>query len=81
MAGGPQADEATWMGPVGNASFCGDSEGSREELKGLIAQRQQFLQKFSNSRFAPRARQEIVDAEAQLNRRLSPEGSGRIRRN
>jgi hypothetical protein len=34
----PEADEATWMGPMGNASFCGDSEGSAEELKEFIAQ-------------------------------------------
>jgi hypothetical protein len=63
---GPEADEATWMGPTGNGSFCGDSEGSADELKAFIAQRTQFLQKFPNSRFAAQAKQDITDAQAQL---------------
>ena len=63
---GPEADVATWMGPVGNASFCGDSEGSAEELKAFIAQRQQFLKKFPNSRFEQQAKQQIADMQAQL---------------
>ena len=67
---GPEADEATWMGPVGNASFCGDFEGSAEELKGFIAQRKQFLQQFANSRFAGRAKQDIAEAQAQLEQAL-----------
>jgi len=67
---GPEADEATWMGPVGSASFCGDSEGSAEELKEFIAQRKQFLQKFPNSRFAAQAKQDIAEAQAQLEQAL-----------
>ena len=63
---GPEADEATWMGPIGNASFCGDSEGSAEELKQFIAQRKQFLQNFPNSRFAAQAKEDITEAQAQL---------------
>jgi hypothetical protein len=31
---------------LGNASYCGDSEGSAEELKDFIAKRKQFLQSF-----------------------------------
>jgi hypothetical protein len=34
------------MRPLGNASYCGDSEGSAEELKDFIAKRKQFLQSF-----------------------------------
>jgi len=67
---GPEADEATWMGPVGNASFCGDSEGSAEELKEFIAPRKQFLQKYPNSRFAGHAKQDIAEAQAQLEQAL-----------
>ena len=63
---GPEADEATWMGPIGNASFCGDSEGSAEELKEFIAQRKKFLQKFPDSRFAAQAKQDVTKAQAQL---------------
>lgn len=63
---GPEADEATWMGPVGNGSFCGDSEGSAEELKEFIAQRKRFLQNFPSSRFAAQARKDITEAQAQL---------------
>src|SRR5262249_13380602 len=33
---GPEADEATWMGPVGHGSYCGDFEGSVEELQETI---------------------------------------------
>jgi hypothetical protein len=68
---GPEADEATWMGPIGNASFCGDSEGSAEELKEFIAQRKQFLQKFPDSRFAAKAKQDVTEAQAQLQEALS----------
>jgi hypothetical protein len=67
---GPEADEATWMGPIGNASFCGDSEGSAEELNEFIAQRKQFLQKFPESRFAAQAKQDVTDAQAQLQEAL-----------
>jgi hypothetical protein len=63
---GSEADEATWMGPLGNAAFCGDSEGSVEELRDFIGHRKQFLQKFPNSRFAAQARQDIKAAQAQL---------------
>src|SRR5438067_821103 len=63
---GPEADEATWMGPMGNASFCGDSEGCPEELKKFTSQRTQFLQKFPNSRFAAQAKQDVITAQAQL---------------
>jgi outer membrane protein assembly factor BamD (BamD/ComL family) len=54
------------MGPIGNASFCGDSEGSAEELKEFIAQRKKFLQKFPDSRFAAQAKQDVTEAQAQL---------------
>lgn len=67
---GPEADEATWMGPLGNGSFCGDSEGSAEELKQFIAQREQFLQTFPTSRFAAQARKEITEAQADLEEAL-----------
>jgi len=67
---GHDADEATWMGPIGNASFCGDSEGSAEELNEFIAQRKQFLQKFPESRFAAQAKQDVTDAQAQLQEAL-----------
>lgn len=63
---GPEADEATWMGPMGNGAFCGDSEGSSDELKEFIGQREQFLQKFPNSRFAAQAKQDITEAKTQL---------------
>jgi hypothetical protein len=67
---GPEADEATWMGPMGNASFCGDSEGSAEELKHFIAQRKQFLKEFPNSRFTAQARHDIMEAQRQLEEAL-----------
>lgn len=70
---GPEADEATWMGPVGNASFCGDSEGSAEELNEFISQRKQFLQNFPNSRFAAQAKQDITEAQTQLEQALKSE--------
>ena len=70
---GPEADEATWMGPMGNASFCGDSEGSAEELKEFIAQREQFLQKFPKSHFAAQAKRDITDAQTQLEQALKSE--------
>jgi hypothetical protein len=68
---GPEADEATWMGPMGNASFCGDSEGSADELREFIAQRQQFLQKFPDSPLAVQAKQDITAAQAQLQETLN----------
>ena len=58
------------MGPIGNASFCGDSEVSAEELKEFIARRKQFLQKFPNSRFAKQAKQDVTEAQAQLQQAL-----------
>jgi hypothetical protein len=64
--GGPDADESTWMGPMQNGAFCGDFEGSVEELQENIAQRKQFLKRFPNSRFAGQAKQELTDSEAQL---------------
>jgi hypothetical protein len=67
---GPDADEATWMGPMGNGSFCGDSEGSSEELKDFIAKRKQFLQKFPNSHFASQAKQDVTEAQEQLKEAL-----------
>jgi hypothetical protein len=67
---GPEADEASWMGPLGNASFCGDSEGSAEELREFIAQRKEFLQKFPNSRLAVQAKQDITTAQGQLQEAL-----------
>jgi hypothetical protein len=67
---GPEADEATWMGPLGNASYCGDFEGSAEELKDFIAKRKQFLLSFPNSHFASEAKQDITEAEAQLEQSL-----------
>lgn len=67
---GPDADEATWMGPVGNGAFCGDSEGSAEELQEFITQRKQFLQKFPNSRYTAQAKQEITEAQTQLEQAL-----------
>ena len=64
--GGPDADESTWMGPMQNGAFCGDAEGSVDELKENILQRKQFLKRFPNSRFASQAKQELADSEAQL---------------
>ena len=63
---GPDADEATWMGPVGHGSYCGDFEGSVEELQETITVHKQFLQHFPNSRFAAQARAELSASEAQL---------------
>jgi hypothetical protein len=39
------------MRPLGNASYCGDSEGSAEELKDFIAKRKQFLQALCGKTF------------------------------
>jgi hypothetical protein len=58
------------MRPVGNASFCGDSEDSGEELREFIGKRKQFLQKFSNSRLAVQATRDITAAQAQLQEAL-----------
>jgi hypothetical protein len=63
---GPDADESTWMGPMQHAAFCGDFEGSVEELRENIAQQKQFLERFPNSRFARQAKQELADSEAGL---------------
>ena len=63
---GPDADEATWMGPVGNQSFCGDFEGSVEELQEIIQQNQRFIQQFPNSRFTPEAKERLADAQKML---------------
>jgi len=70
---GPEADEATWMGPLGNGSFCGDSEGSAEGLKEFIVKRKRFLQEFPGSRFAAQARKDISEAQAQLEEALKSE--------
>jgi hypothetical protein len=63
---GPDADEATWMGPVGNQSFCGDFEGSVEELQEIIQLNQRFITQFPNSRFAPEAKERLADAQKML---------------
>lgn len=63
---GPDADEATWMGPAGNQSFCGDFEGSVEELQEIIQQNQHFIAQFPNSRFTPEAKQRLTDAQKML---------------
>ena len=63
---GPDADEATWMGPVGNQSFCGDFEGSPEELQETIQLNRRFIAQFPNSRFTPRAKEVLADAEKML---------------
>jgi len=67
---GPEADEATWMGPMGNGSFCGDFEGSIEELQETIALHKRFLRQFPNSRFASQAKQELSQSEEQLAKAL-----------
>jgi len=71
---GPDADEATWMGPVGNQSFCGDFEGSVEELQQIIQQNQQFIAQFPNSRFTPEAKERLADAQKMLAEQLKPQG-------
>jgi len=63
---GPDADEATWMGPVGNQSFCGDFEGSIEELQEIIQHNQHFISQFPNSRFIPEAKKQLADATKML---------------
>jgi hypothetical protein len=63
---GPEADEATWMGPMGNQSFCGDFEASSEELEEVISQNRRFIAEFPNSRHTPEAKQRLDDAEKML---------------
>jgi hypothetical protein len=67
---GPEADEATWMVPMGNGSFCGDFEGSIEELQETIALHKRFLTQFPNSRFVSQAKQELSQSEEQLAKAL-----------
>ena len=63
---GPQADEATWMGPLDHGAFCGDSEGDPEEARAVIEKNKQFLTKFPNSKFAPDAQKEIAESKQYL---------------
>jgi hypothetical protein len=63
---GPEADEATWMGPVGHGSYCGDFEGSVEELQETITLHKEFLKNFPDSPFATQAREELTASETQL---------------
>ncbi len=63
---GPDADEATWMGPMRNQSFCGDFEGSVEELQEIVQLNQQFITQFPNSRFTPEAKERLADAQKML---------------
>ncbi len=71
---GPDADEATWMGPVGNQSFCGDFEGSVEELQEIIQQNQRFIAQFPNSRFIPEAKERLADAQKMLAEQTKTQG-------
>ncbi|HTC94984.1 MAG TPA: outer membrane protein assembly factor BamD [Terriglobales bacterium] len=70
---GPDADEATWMGPAGNQSFCGDFEGSVEELQEIIQQNQRFIQQFPNSHFTPEAKERLADAQKMLAEQMKPQ--------
>lgn len=63
---GPEADLATWMGPVGHQSSCGDFEGSVEELQEVIQKNQHFISQFPNSRFTPEAKKTLADAKKML---------------
>jgi hypothetical protein len=63
---GPEADEATWMGPMGNQSFCGDFEGSAEELQEIISQNQRFIAQFPGSRHTTEANERLADAQKML---------------
>ena len=63
---GPDADEATWMGPVGNQSFCGDFEGSIEELQEIIQHNQHFISQFPNSRFTSEAKKRLAGAKKMI---------------
>jgi TolA-binding protein len=57
--GGPQADEAWWKGRLSNGPRCGDFEGSPEEYRDLIEAYSEFVKRFPNSEFVPRARQRL----------------------
>jgi hypothetical protein len=70
---GPDADLATWMGPLGNQSFCGDFEGTVEELQEIIRLNRQFIAKFPGSRFASEAKQRLADAQKMLAREQQTE--------
>jgi hypothetical protein len=63
---GPEADEATWMGPLGNQSFCGDFEGSAEELQEIISRNQRFIAQFPGSRHTTEAKERLADAQKML---------------
>ena len=54
------------MGPVGNQSFCGDFEGSIEELQEIIQHNQHFISQFPNSRFTPEAKKRLADAKKMI---------------
>ncbi|HZR27474.1 MAG TPA: outer membrane protein assembly factor BamD [Terriglobales bacterium] len=71
---GPDADEATWMGPVGNQSFCGDFEGSVEELQEIIQKNQSFIAQFPKSRFTPEAKERLADAQKMLAEQMKTQG-------
>jgi outer membrane protein assembly factor BamD (BamD/ComL family) len=55
---------------MGNGSFCGDFEGSIEELQETIALHKRFLTQFPNSRFVSQAKQELSQSEEQLAKAL-----------
>jgi hypothetical protein len=63
---GPAADVASWMGPAGNQSGCGDFEGSPDELRDLVTKNRSFLAHFPHSRFAAEAKRRLVYAESAL---------------
>jgi len=49
-----------------NQSFCGDFEGSVEELQEIVQLNQQFITQFPNSRFTPEAKERLADAHKML---------------
>jgi outer membrane protein assembly factor BamD (BamD/ComL family) len=51
---------------MGNQSFCGDFEGSAEELQEIITQNQHFIAQFPNSRHTSEAKQRLADARKML---------------
>jgi hypothetical protein len=59
---GPEADEAWWKGRV--ESWCGDGEGTPEEIEYDIRTYSAFLKQFPNSKHAPQARQILKSFKA-----------------
>jgi hypothetical protein len=59
---GPDADEATWFGPMRNGPRCGEFEGSIEEWETLIRDYRAFLTHYPGSRLAGEARERLADA-------------------